>query len=98
MVCVIPADIVQIILLASYTHAFLGIDSTGIRPVIGAQEYIFELHHTRIGKEQGLVPARHKRSGRNNRMSLRNKKVDEFLSDLGTGAHYLYFSIKRFNA
>ncbi len=86
---VIPADIVQIILLASYAHAFLGIDRAGIRPVIGAQEYIFELHHTRVGKEQGLVSARHERSGRNNRVSLRYKKVDEFLSDLGAGAHYL---------
>jgi hypothetical protein len=55
--------------------------------VIGAQEYVFELHHPRVGKQQRLIAAGDKRGGWNESMAVLDEKVDEILPDFGSGEY-----------
>ena len=81
VVGVVTADIVQVVVLACHAHAFLGVDGARIRPLVGSQENILELHHPGIGKEKGLVAAGNQGGRRHEGVSLLNKKIDEILAD-----------------
>ena len=66
---------------------FLGIDHPGIRRFAIAQEIVLELVHPGIGEFEGGIILYHNRRGRDDRMSLRHKKIQKFLSYFGTGHH-----------
>ena len=51
--------IVEVVMLAAGTHAFLRAGGAGIGALFSTGEHILELHHARIGKHQGGVIARH---------------------------------------
>ena len=52
------ADIVQIVVLAAGADAFLDGGGAGIGPLFGTGEQVLELHHARIGEQQGGIVAR----------------------------------------
>ena len=63
--CVMPcrvADIVEVVMFAARTHAFLRRGRARIGSLLDAGEHILELHHTGIGEHQGRIIARHERA------------------------------------
>ena len=82
---VVPAHIFQVVMFSGYTHALLRIDRARVRPVIRAQEYVLELHHARIGKQQGLVPTRHQRRGWDDCVPSLNEEINKSLPDFRPG-------------
>ena len=56
------ADIVEVIMLAAGTHAFLARGGAAVVAMLDACEGVLELHHAGIGEEQGRVVVWHQRS------------------------------------
>ena len=57
------ADVVEIVVLATRAHAFLGARGAGIGALFDAGEDILELHHARIGEHQCGIVAGHEGRG-----------------------------------
>ena len=70
------AHIVQIIVLAPGTHAFLGTHRPRVAALFNTGKQVLELHHTRIGKHQGRIVLGHQGTGGNDLMSVIGKVVD----------------------
>jgi hypothetical protein len=87
MVIGINAHFFQIVVFTAYAEAFLGIGHTGIRRFFITEKKIFELVHTRIGKEQGRVVLYHNRCRGHDLMPFGSKKIKELFTDLGAGHH-----------
>ncbi len=71
------ADIVEVVVLAAGTHAFLARRGAAVGALLSAGEDVLELHHARIGEEQGRVVARHERGGRHDRVAARAEEIEE---------------------
>ena len=56
--CVVPSrvpDVVQIIVLAARTQAFLRRHRARIRPLLNTRKHALELNHSRVGKQQAWI-------------------------------------------
>ena len=85
MVRVIASHIIQVVVFAGHAHALLRVDGAGVGPLIGAKEYLLELHHASVGEEQGLVAAGNERGRWHIGVANLLKKFDESFADLCTG-------------
>ena len=74
MVAVVPADLIQVVMFSRHAQHFLRVDRTRIRALVRAKEDILELDHTGVGKKQGGIPARNKRSGWDEGMAYVQRK------------------------
>jgi hypothetical protein len=74
-------DVLQIVVFAAGTHAFLRRGRTGIGTLVEAEEHILELIHARVGEQQRRIFVRHQRTGRYDGMSLGCEIIKEFLAD-----------------
>ncbi len=83
----IAAHVVQIIVLARHAHALLRIGGARIRPRAQPQEHILELHHARVGEEQGVVAHRDQRHRGHDRVALLLEELQELSADLGAGGN-----------
>ena len=79
---VVPADLVQVVVLAGHTQNFLRIDRARIGTFVRAKENILELDHAGVGEKQGGIPSRHQRSGRDKGMVVFDKEINKGLADL----------------
>ena len=57
-------------MLAADAQTFLGIDGARILPLSNTEEHIFELVHTRVGKQKRRVTSRYQGRTRDNCVSL----------------------------
>ena len=71
------ADIVEVVMLAAGAHAFLHRGGAAIGPLFRAREQVLELHHARIGEQQGGVVARHQRRGRHHGVAALGEEIQE---------------------
>ncbi len=58
---VVASHVVEVVVLAGHAHTLLRVDGAFVRPLIGAEKDILELHHARVGEQQRGVPAGHER-------------------------------------
>ena len=80
------ADVFQIVVLAAGAHAFLRAGGAGVGSLVEAEEYVLELVHARIGKQQGGVVARHQAAGGHNGVAFGLEEFEEALADF-SGIH-----------
>lgn len=76
----------QVVMLSRNPDTFLAVHRPIVLAFTGSQEYILELVHPRIDKEQGWIVQGHDRGGRNEfmwRIFYLLKIVDELFTDLG---------------
>ena len=88
---VIAANIIQVVVLSSHAHALLRVGSAHIGTLIGAQEDIFELHHTGVGEQQSLVAARNERRRWHKSVTMFAEEIDEILADFGSAEPLVFF-------
>src|ERR1700733_7630484 len=86
MVAAGKANVLEIIVFAAGAHTFLRSRGAAVGTGFGAEKYIFELIHTRIGEQQCRVVRRHQRGGVDATVPLRLKKPQEGFPDLRTRA------------
>jgi hypothetical protein len=87
MVVGVYSDLFQVIVFSTDAEAFLGIGHPWIKGLFIPQEVVLELVHAGIGELQCRIVLDHDRSGGDDRMPFRHKKIKEFLSYFGTGHH-----------
>ena len=81
------ADIVEIVVLATGAHAFLGSDGTRIRRRGLAGEIVLELDHAGIGEHQRRIVVRNERTRRHNRVVVALEVAQEMRPDVVDAAH-----------
>src|SRR3546814_17366964 len=73
------ADLVEVVVLAAGTQAALDVGRAHVAALLGAQEYVLELDHPRVGEQPGRVVAGDRRRGRlSGRASCRGKGRTEW--------------------
>jgi len=77
MVVRIVTHLLQVVVLAGYTQALLGISNPGTFYRGIPKENIFELVHPCIGKHEGWIVLHHHRCRRDNLVGFRGKKVQK---------------------
>ena len=75
------ADVFQVVVLAAGAHAALHRGGARVRPAVGADEHVLELHHAAVGQQHGRIVARHERAGPDNRVSLGFEEFEEFVAN-----------------
>ncbi len=75
------ADVLQVVVLATGAHAPLRSGGAFIGTRLLAEEHILELHHARIGKQQGRVVARHQRTRGHHGVPALGEKFQEPTAD-----------------
>jgi hypothetical protein len=75
------ADVFEVVVLATGAHALLRGDGASVIAVLKSQEQIFELVHSRIGKQQSGIVFRNERRAGNNPVSMALKVVDKCLAN-----------------
>ena len=86
------ADVFQIVVFATCTHAFLRGNGTAVWAFVKTQKHIFELVHACIGEKQGRVVMWHERARRHNGVPLTLEKREKFLAYFGCfHAEFLMF-------
>ena len=84
----VPADIVQVVVLAAGADALLRVHDPGELRLLGAEEVRLELVHPGVGEEQGGVVVRHDGAGRDEGVAaLFHEEVDILLANLGRREH-----------
>jgi hypothetical protein len=78
---IVASYIVEIIVLAGHPHAFLRVDRSAIGTFVGANEYVLELDHARVGEQKCTIPARDKRHRRHGSMPVLHEEVYEGLAN-----------------
>jgi hypothetical protein len=81
------ADIVEIVVLAAGTHAFLRGGGPAVGPTLLAGEDVLELHHSRVGEQQGRVVARHERRAFHHGVAVAGETVEEGGADVVAAGH-----------
>ncbi len=76
------AHILEIVVLATRTHAALAARRTHVAAFLLAQEHVLELHHARIGEEQRRIVARHERARGHDRVGLLAEVLQEQASQV----------------
>ena len=82
------AHIVEVVMLAAGTNAFLRAHGARIRPLFQTSEYVLELHHAGIGEHQGGVITRHQRRRRHDLMVVAGEEIEEAFADIVDAAHF----------
>ena len=80
------ADILEVVMLAAGADAFLRRGGAAVGALLRAGEDVLELHHPRIGEEQGRIVARHERRGWHHLMAILREIVEEDGADI-VGQH-----------
>ena len=65
----------KVVVLAAGTHTTLRRSGTRVITGVFACEYILELHHSRVGEQQGGIIARNERRRGDNRVPLGLEKL-----------------------
>lgn len=76
------AHVLEVVVLAAGAHAALRRRGALVGARFLAGEYVLELHHTRVGKEQRGVVGRHQGRRRNDRVALGLEELQELLANL----------------
>ena len=66
----------------SDTQAALTVDRALVAALLGPGQNFLEVHHARVGEEQGLVAGRDQRRAGHDLMTTLGKEIEEALSDL----------------
>ena len=80
------AHVFQIIVFAARPNTALGGHRTVVRSLVLTQKNVFELHHTRVGKQQSGVIMWNQRAARDSFVTASHKIIQEFLPN-STGFH-----------
>ena len=78
-------DLLEVVVLAPGAHAFLGRGGAGVAGLFLPEEHVLELHHPRVGEQQGRVVLRHQRIARHHRVAAFGEKVQESFAYFVTG-------------
>jgi len=81
------AHIIQIVMLAAGTHAFLAAGGAWAGWLLDAGEDIFKLVHACIGEHQRGVVMRYQRRRGHNFMPLACKVIEKFAANVGDRMH-----------
>ena len=81
------AHIVQIVMLAPGTHAFLRGGGALVVAGLDPGEQVLELHHAGIGEHQRRVIARHQRAGGHDLMAVARKIIEKGRADIVQRGH-----------
>src|SRR5262245_25563424 len=81
------ADILQVVMLAAGTHAFLRRGSTAVVALLGSGEDVLELHHARIGEHEGRVVAGYERARGDDGVTVGREIVEKAPADVVDGLH-----------
>jgi hypothetical protein len=84
------AHIVEIVMLAAGTHAFLRRGSAQVGSLFKAGEDVLELHHPGIGEHQGRVIAGDERGGRHDLMTVGREKIKKSRPDVVDATHEVH--------
>ncbi len=76
------ADVFQIVVLTTGTHATLGSRRAIVGTLVCAKEHVLELVHTRVGKQQGRVVMRYQRAGGDNLVPLGTEILEKRSANL----------------
>ncbi len=76
------ADIFQVVVLSSYTDAFLAGGGAVVVSFRLTEKNIFKLVHSSVGEKEGRIVMRHDRGGRDDRMPLILKVLQKFAANL----------------
>ena len=87
------ADIVEIIVLAAGTHAFLRGGRARAAAFLDAGEGVLELHHARVGEHQRRIIMRDERRRRDELMIVAREIIEKCRTDLIDAAHGLVGSL-----
>ncbi|AMO47505.1 hypothetical protein AKI40_1084 [Enterobacter sp. FY-07] len=87
-------DVFQIIVFTACTNAALCSGSAGIITFVEPKEYVLELVHPGVGKQQSRVVIRHQGAAGNYLMSLAMEKIEKRLTDLSGALAHNYPEIK----
>ena len=94
MVRIVPTNLVEIIMLPRYAHAFLAVSGAFILPLIRSQKNVLKLNHAGVGKQDRLVADRNEGGGANGGMAPFDEKINELFSNIVAGKnrmlHVLY--------
>ncbi len=82
MVVGVHAHFFQVIVLATYTQAFLGVRDTLVSSRAIAEEQVLELVHARIGEHERGIILHHHGGAWDNGMTVLLEVVEEGLADL----------------
>ena len=82
------ADIVEVVVLAAGTNAFLRGHGTRIGPLFQTGEHVLERHHAGIGEHQRGIVARDQRRRRNDLVVIAGEEVEKALADVVDAAHF----------
>ena len=74
------AYVFQVVVFAACTYAFLRGSGAVVGAFVKAEEYVFKLVHTCVGKQQGWVVVWHERGGADDGVAFRFEKFQEFLA------------------
>jgi hypothetical protein len=88
VVGVVAAHVVEVVVLAGHAHTLLRVGDAGVIALVGAEEDVLELHHARVGEEQGRIPARHQRHGGHKGVSVLDEEVDKGLANFVSGQFF----------
>ena len=75
------AHVFQIVVFAACAQTTLGTDRAHVGTGFASEKYILELHHTRVGKQQGRIVARDQRAGGNRGVTMAAKIIEEALTN-----------------
>ena len=75
------ADVFQVTVLATGTHALLAAGSTGVCPFFLTQETVLELVHPRVSEQQGRIVVRDQGAGRDTGVTLLLEEAKEGFTD-----------------
>src|SRR3546814_15446798 len=78
-------SLVEVVVLAAGTQAALDVGRAHVAALLGAQEYVLELDHARVGEQQGRVVAGDQRRGRYDGFAAGGEELEEAPADVGRG-------------
>ncbi len=75
---------IEVVVLAASTQAALHIGRAHVRQFFAAEKHVLELHHARVGEQQGRVAGRHQRAGRHDGVILGAEIVEKGRADISS--------------
>ena len=81
------ADIVEVVVLAAGTHAFLRRRRPAVGPPLLPREDVLELHHAAVGEHQRGIVSRHKGRAFHHGMAVTREIVEEGGADVVAAGH-----------
>src|SRR5262249_3328577 len=83
----VAADLLEVVVLAADAQHLLAVGRARVRPRLGTQKDLLELHHAGVGEEQAGVVRRHERRARDDGVTALAEVVEKALPNLVAG-HY----------